>query len=87
MHSGDPRRFLQTGVSLAGLLAAWPADAYFGPGAAIGLVGYFFGMVAILGVAVLMVISYPLYWVRRKLGARRARVATKPGDDVQGSAS
>ncbi len=50
------------------LLLPSPALAYIGPGAALGLLGYAFGLAGLLGGAALMVVAYPVYviWKKRK---------------------
>ena len=50
------------------LLLPSPALAYIGPGAALGLLGYAFGLAGMVGGAVVMVVAYPVYiiWKKRK---------------------
>lgn len=53
------KRFL---FCFALLLMPTLAHAYIGPGAAIGLIGYFFGLAGIGVAAVLMVLYFPIKW-------------------------
>lgn len=52
------------------------ASAYIGPGAALGLAGYFFGMMGAVGVAALMVLYLPVHIVLKKRKARKRAAAT-----------
>lgn len=47
------------------------AQAYIGPGAALGLVGYFFGLAGAVVVAVVLVAYYPLKLLLRRIKAKR----------------
>lgn len=54
------------GLALALIFIPACAQAYIGPGAALGVVGYFFGMTGVVIVAVLMALYYPVKVMLRK---------------------
>lgn len=62
---------MKTFLFLALLSCSLPAAAYIGPGAAIGLVGYFFGGIGMVVAVVLMALYYPVRVVWKKWKARQ----------------
>ena len=67
-----PSRFSIISLFCAALLLCCSAaDAYIGPIIIIGAVGSMFGWVAAVGVAVLVVVSYPFYLLYRKKNNRK----------------
>jgi uncharacterized membrane protein len=56
-------------VMTAMLLAVAPAEAYIGPGPALGMMGALFNLLMAIAVAVTMVLAYPL---RALIKRRRA---------------
>jgi len=63
-------------LALALMLLPSPVAAYVGPGAALSLLGAFWGMIVAIGAAVAFAVAWP---VRRYLHQRRQRAAGAPG--------
>ena len=68
------------------LLCSSAADAYIGPIIIIGAVGSMFGWVAAVGVAVLVVVSYPFYLLYRKKNNRKQSKVEEVESIEEGSA-
>ena len=68
------------------LLCSSAADAYIGPIIIIGAVGSMFGWVAAVGVAVLVVVSYPFYLLYRKNNNRKQSKVEEVESIEEGSA-
>ena len=67
-----PSRFSIISLFCAALLLySSDVDAYIGPIIIIGAVGSMFGWVAAVGIAVLIVLSYPFYLLYRKKNNRK----------------
>ncbi len=68
------------------LLCSSAADAYIGPIIIIGAVGSMFGWVAAVGVAMLVVVSYPFYLLYRKKNNRKQSKVEEVESIEEGSA-
>jgi membrane protein implicated in regulation of membrane protease activity len=82
-----PSRFSIISLFCAALLLCCSAaDAYIGPIIIIGAVGSMFGWVAAVGVAVLVVVSYPFYLLYRKKNNRKQSKVEEVESIEEGSA-
>jgi len=82
-----PSRFSIISLFCAALLlCSSAADAYIGPIIIIGAVGSMFGWVAAVGVAVLVVVSYPFYLLYRKKNNRKQSKVEEVESIEEGSA-
>ena len=82
-----PSRFSIISLFCAALLlCSSAADAYIGPIIIIGAVGSMFGWVAAVGVAVLVVVSYPFYLLYRKKKNRKQSKVEEVESIEEGSA-
>ncbi|HIG52491.1 MAG TPA: hypothetical protein EYG11_03325 [Candidatus Latescibacteria bacterium] len=82
-----PSRFSIISLFCAALLLCnSAADAYIGPIIIIGAVGSMFGWVAAVGVAVLVVVSYPFYLLYRKKNNRKQGKVEEVESTEEGSA-
>ena len=82
-----PSRFSIISLFCAALLLCCSAaDAYIGPIIIIGAVGSMFGWVAAVGVAVLVVVSYPFYLLYRKNNNRKQSKVEEVESIEEGSA-
>lgn len=82
-----PSRFSIISLCCAALLFCSSAvDAYIGPIIIIGAVGSMFGWVAAVGIAVLIVLSYPFYLLYRKKNNRKqGKVEESEAEEVEES--
>ncbi len=60
------------GAAVAILIATSPAEAYFGPGAGMAVVGSLFTIFATMLAACLAIVSWPIRWVFRAIRGRKA---------------
>ena len=82
-----PSRFSIISLFCAALLlCSSAADAYIGPIIIIGAVGSMFGWVAAVGVAMLVVVSYPFYLLYRKKNNRKQSKVEEVESIEEGSA-
>lgn len=82
-----PSRFSIISLFCAALLLCCSAaDAYIGPIIIIGAVGSMFGWVAAVGVAMLVVVSYPFYLLYRKKNNRKQSKVEEVESIEEGSA-
>ena len=82
-----PSRFSIISLFCAALLlCSSAADAYIGPIIIIGAVGSMFGWVAAVGIAVLIVLSYPFYLLYRKKNNRKQSKVEEVESIEEGSA-
>lgn len=82
-----PSRFSIISLFCAALLLCSSAvDAYIGPIIIIGAVGSMFGWVAAVGIAVLIVLSYPFYLLYRKKNNRKQSKVEEVESIEEGSA-
>ena len=82
-----PSRFSIISLFCAALLLCSNAvDAYIGPIIIIGAVGSMFGWVVAVGIAVLIVLSYPFYLLYRKKNNRKQSKVEEVESIEEGSA-
>ena len=82
-----PSRFSIISLFCAALLlCSSAADAYIGPIIIIGAVGSMFGWVVAVGVAMLVVVSYPFYLLYRKKNNRKQSKVEEVESIEEGSA-
>ncbi len=65
-------------IVLFSLILAMPAEAYIGPGAGIGMIASFLGVLGAIGLALVAIVWYPL-----KRLIRRVRAATGKSPDAK----
>lgn len=65
----------KTFLTLAFLCLAAPAHAYVGPGVAVAFVGYIFGPLIAIAVAVGLVLIWPARWLYKKFKKKPAVAA------------
>ena len=58
-------------------LSPLPAQAYIGPGVAVAFLGYVFGPIAAIAVALGLVLFWPARWLYKKFKAKQT-----PADDT-----
>lgn len=72
-------------VFMLSFLVVAPAYAYIGPGAAVAFVGYIFGPIAAVAVAVAMVLLWPLRILMKKMKAKKQGEMPAAAPDPEGN--